>query len=104
MLDRLAQLLGVSNTVAGFVVLLILVQLGTQVVALVDLARRDAVSGGRKWVWALVIAFAALPGAIAYLAIGRSVPVIDPEDSGSSASGERARRAVDALYGSRDSE
>jgi hypothetical protein len=102
MLERLAHMLGVSTGVAGILLGLTVVQVATQAYALVDLVRRDAVRGGRKWVWALVIALGNLPGAIAYLAAGRMPPTIDDSRGGSSAStagGDAARRAVDALYG-----
>jgi hypothetical protein len=105
MLDRLADLIGVSRTVAALVLALIVVQVATQVFALVDLARRDAVRGGRKWVWALVIALGSLPGAIGYLAAGRTTSDADVSGAraGTSAGGaESARRAVDTLYGPRD--
>ena len=101
MLDRFARLLEVSTTVAAMVLVLIVVQVGTQAFALVDLARRDEVKGGKKWLWALVIAFGNLPGAIAYLAAGRTVPSGAHSDSAAVA-GEAARRAVDSLYGPRD--
>ena len=103
MLDRLARLLDVSTTVGGIVLLLLALQVATQVYALVDLARRDAVRGGRKWVWALVIMLGNLPGAIGYLVAGRPTPAVDVSGSGAStAGGEAARRAVDALSGPRD--
>lgn len=104
MLERLAQMLGVSTGVAGILVALIVLQLATQAYALVDLARRDAVRGDRKWVWALVIALGNLPGAIAYLAAGR-MPTIDvstAKSGASTAAGDAGRRAVDTLYGPRD--
>ena len=102
MLDRLARFLEVSTPVAVILLVLTVVQVATQVYALVDLARRGVVRGGRKWVWALVIAFGNLPGAIGYLAAGRPAREIDV--SGTSAAGsEAARRAVDTLYGPRDS-
>ena len=50
MLDRLARMLDVSNTVAAIVLVIIVAQLATQLFAFVDLARRDAVRGGKKWV------------------------------------------------------
>src|SRR6187431_250719 len=53
LLDRFAQLLHVSTTVAAIMIAVIVLQLATQVFALVDLARRRAVRGGRKWVWAV---------------------------------------------------
>src|SRR5690349_17260817 len=103
MLDWLAQRLRVSTTVAAILLALIIVQVGVQLWALIDLARRDAVRGDKKWPWALVVLLANLPGAIAYLAIGRSVPAAARERSGAGApGGESARRAVDTLYGPRD--
>jgi hypothetical protein len=101
MLDWLARRLEVSTTLAALVLALIVVQVATQAYALVDLARRDAVRGGRKWVWALVVAFGNLPGAIAYLAVGRTPPVVDVSGAGTPG-GEAGRRAVDTLYGPRD--
>jgi hypothetical protein len=104
MLDRFARLLEVSTTVAALVLALVIAQVATQAYALVDLARRDAVRGGRKWVWALVIALGNLPGAIGYLVAGRSAPEVDASGAGSGASAagaDAARRAVDALYGPR---
>ena len=104
MLDRIAGLLHISATVAGILLALLCVQVATQVYALVDLARRDAVRGGRKWVWALVIALGNFPGAIGYLVAG-PLPAIDASGNraGADAVGaESARRAVDELYGPRD--
>jgi hypothetical protein len=105
MLDRFAGLLGASLTVVALVLVLLVVQLATQVYAFVDLARRGAVRGGNKWVWAVVIALGNLPGAIAYLAAGR--PTAEADVSGASsrenaAGVEAARHAVDALYGPGD--
>lgn len=101
MLDRFARLLEVSTTVAAIVLALLVAQVATQAYALVDLARREAVRGGRKWVWALVIGLGNLPGAIGYLVAGRPTPEVHVSGAGSGASaagGEAARRAVDALY------
>ena len=105
MLDWLARRFDISPAVAGIVLGLIVVQLALQVYALVDLARRDKVRGDRKWLWALVIAFGNLVGAIVYLAVGRAPAEIDIPAGASGAStagGDAARRAVDALYGPRD--
>lgn len=103
MLDRFARLLHVSTTVTAIILLVLAVQLATQVYALVDLARRDEVFGGRKWAWALIIVVGNLIGAIGYLVAGRPAPAVDVSGSGAStAGGEAARRAVDALYGPRD--
>jgi hypothetical protein len=106
MLAWLARLLEVSSAVAATLLGVIVVQVATQVYALVDLAKRRAVRGDRKWVWALVIALGNLPGAVAYLAAGRTSAKIDvPAASGANAAGDGAvRRAVDTLYGPRNRE
>lgn len=103
MLDRFARMLEVSPTVAAILLVLIAAQIALQVYALVDLARRDAVRGGPKWLWALVIAFGNLVGAIAYLVVARRPDVHVPDGGGASTAGsDAAQRAVDALYGRRD--
>ena len=102
MLDRFARLLDVSSTVAAIILVFIVAQVATQLFALVDLARRDTVRGGKKWLWALVIAFGNLPGAVGYLVAGRAAPDAVSGPGASAAGGEAARRAVDTLYGPRD--
>src|SRR5690349_6630729 len=104
MLDSLARHLGISPALAGALLLLIVVQVGAQVYALVDLTRRDAVRGGRKWVWALVVALGNLPGVIAYFAAGRAVSTAEGSGgAGATTAGEEAvRRAIDAVYGPSD--
>lgn len=49
---------------------IVLLQLGLQVWALVDLVKREAVNGP-KWVWALIIILGEFLGAIIYLIVGR---------------------------------
>lgn len=49
---------------------LVLLQLGLMIAGYVDLARRDGVRGGKKWVWALVMLISFL-GPILYFVIGR---------------------------------
>lgn len=104
MLHWLARHLEVSPAVAGALLLLVVAQLAAQVYALVDLARRRAVRGGRKWVWTLVVALGNLPGAIVYLAAGRAASTAEMSDaSGAKTAGpEAVRRALDAVYGPRD--
>ena len=104
MLDSLARHLGISPGLVVTLLLLIAVQLAAQVYALVDLTRRDAVRGGRKWVWALVVALGNLPGVIAYLAAGRTTsPAEVAGESGAKTAGEQTvRRAIDAVYGPSD--
>jgi hypothetical protein len=50
---------------------LILIELSLMIVALVDLARREAVRGGSRLVWVLVIVFINIIGPIVYLLWGR---------------------------------
>ncbi len=50
---------------------LILIQVVLLLVALYDLARRERVRGGKKWVWALVIIFGEILGPVAYFTFGR---------------------------------
>jgi hypothetical protein len=100
MIAQLAQRLGVSTTVAAVILALIATQIALLVYALIDLARRDAVLGDRKWVWALVIAFGNLLGPIVYLLVGRRTPPpVNAPGGASTAGGDAARRAVDSLYG-----
>jgi len=75
------------------------VQLSVQVVAIMDLAKRSQVAGGRKWVWVVVAVLGGLIGASVYLAIGRNPPGV-PEGDAPQAGNEGARRrALDTLYG-----
>jgi len=41
------------------------------VVALVDLVRREKVTGGSKWIWAPIILFLQYLGPILYFVVGR---------------------------------
>ena len=61
--------------------LVLLVQVALLVAALVDLLRRpdEAVTGGRRWVWILVVVLLQAVGPLAYFAAGRRPrPVEDP--------------------------
>ena len=103
MLEWLARRLEVSSGVAAALIALAVVQLALQVYALVDVAKRGAVRGGNKWVWALMIALGGLPGAIVYLAVARMSSTDPVGGGGAKAAGdESVRRAVDTLYGPRD--
>ena len=77
-----------------------------QVVALVDLARRDRVLWDRKWIWVLIILLVSNGiGALLYFILGRKVPeqVDGPVARQASASNEeRTQSAVDTLYGGDD--
>jgi len=105
MLDKLAHFAGVSPFIGAIVLALGVVQIVTQVYALIDLVRRDEVEGGRKWVWAVAVLVGGLIGSLAYLAVGRPPAKVDtPRVGGASTSGDdAARRAVDVLYNPPDS-
>jgi len=54
-----------------FLIPLLVIELGLMVFALVDLARREVVKGGKKWPWVLVIVLLGIMGPIFYLLVGR---------------------------------
>jgi hypothetical protein len=49
---------------------LILLQLGLQIWALIDLARREA-THGPKWLWVVIIILGEFLGAVIYFIVGR---------------------------------
>ena len=100
-MDTLSEVVrGLSPTALILLGCLALAQLALQVYALIDLFRRPTVTGGRRWVWLLVILLGNLLGAIIYLAVGRSGPPELTDDRGGSA--DARERALDRLYGDRD--
>jgi hypothetical protein len=83
---------------------LALVEIGLDLVALVDLYRRPTpqVVIGNKWIWVAIILLVNLLGPILYLAIGRK-PAPASESSGTAGRPpERVDHIVDSLYGDRD--
>lgn len=54
-----------------FLIPFLVIELGLIVFALVDLARRQVVKGGRKWPWVLVVVLLGIIGPIFYLLVGR---------------------------------
>ena len=106
LIETIANLLG-GLPREGVIALLVLLsfQVILQLLALVDLARRRTVRGGRKWVWAVVILVGNLPGAVAYLAAGRMPDVVEPgPGTAHDDAGATSRDALDRLYGSRSGE
>ncbi len=80
------------------VVILVVAEIALAVFCLIDLVRRPAVLGDRKWLWVLLIVLFTLPGSIIYLAIGRvpgPAPEV-PENEGDTL--PRAAAAATALY------
>ena len=71
------------------------------VFCLVDLVRRPAVLGGRKWPWVLLLVLFTIPGSIVYLAVGRvPAPAAEPEPVAGEDAHDRTRAATTLLYGS----
>ncbi|HEU5222305.1 MAG TPA: PLD nuclease N-terminal domain-containing protein [Candidatus Lumbricidophila sp.] len=81
-------------------------QLALTVTALVVLARtpRERVVFGRKWVWALIIVFVNLVGAVVFFAVGRTpTKVTDPAPAAADASDDdTVARTIRSLYGDGD--
>jgi hypothetical protein len=99
---------GIADTVSisgGALVALValgIVELGLAIYCIVDIVRRPAVAGGRKWVWIVIVALFNLIGSIIYLAIGRAQPEAaearaDPEPE--AAARGKAAAAAELLYG-----
>lgn len=79
------------------------VQVGLDMVALVDLYRRPRahVALGNKWIWVLIILLVNLLGAILYFAIGRT-PAAPAEVAGREGRPpDQVEKIVDSLYGTR---
>lgn len=102
MIDWLAEFTGLPNSVIIGLLVLSVVQLLLQIVAFVDLARRNRVAHLPKWVWVLVILLVNNGiGAIVYLAVGRNPASLEFDSDDSPADDQainRARKAVDLLY------
>jgi hypothetical protein len=76
-----------------------LVEVARVIFCIVDIVRRPAVLGDRKWVWIVVVAVFNLVGPIIYLAIGRAQPPLPETRAEPHAAGGRAAAAADILYG-----
>ncbi len=60
-----------------FLIPLAVIQLLLLVIALIDVVKREKVTGGNKVVWILVIVFINIVGPIIYLLVGRKESEID---------------------------
>ena len=78
----------------------LLVEVGLDVVALVDLYRRpvERVALGNKWVWVAIIVLVNLLGAVLYLLLGRKP--LPPADEASRTQPHTKTNIADVLYGS----
>ena len=82
------------------VIVLGLVELCLVVFCIVDIVRRPAVLGGRKWVWVVLVLLFNFVGSIIYLAIGREQPpAAEPPPAAGLDAHSRAQAAADLLYG-----
>ncbi len=64
----------IAQTLIKFLPLLIpilLIQLGLQIYALIDLYRQSTVRGGSKWIWVAIIILFEIFGPIIYFFVGR---------------------------------
>ena len=83
------------------VVVLAVVEIGLAVFCIVDIVRRPAVLGGRKWLWIVLVLLFGLAGPIIYLAVGRVPPpaAAETRDEPETTTRTRAESAADLLYG-----
>ena len=75
------------------------IELALAVFCIVDIVRRPAVLGDRKWVWIVIVALFNLVGAIIYLAVGRVQPPPIETHAVPGAAAGRVAAAADILYG-----
>jgi ABC-2 type transport system ATP-binding protein len=75
-------------------------EVGLAVFCIVDIVRRPAVLGDRKWLWVLLVVLFTIPGSIIYLAIGRvPPPAKEPEAVPDQEARDRTHTAAGLLYG-----
>ena len=66
---------------------------------IIDIVRRPAVLGDRKWLWIVLVVLFTLPGSIIYLAVGRvPAPAKEARDDADVDARPRADAAADVLY------
>jgi hypothetical protein len=70
--------LAIIKEILPFLIPLVLIQLALMVIALIDLLKREYVTGNNKVLWLIVILVINLVGPILYLLLGRKVK---PDDS-----------------------
>ncbi len=76
-----------------------IVEVALAAFCIIDIVRRPAVLGDRKWLWIVLVVLFTLPGSIIYLAVGRvPAPVSETRDDADADARPRADAAADALY------
>lgn len=99
MIDSLSESLGISTSLVIGLLVLVAAQLILQLVALIDLIRREKVAHVPKWAWALIILVVSNGiGAIVYLAAGRNPEEITDDEAAPELTEHGAEHAVDLLY------
>ncbi len=106
---NLASPSDLSGPMIAALAVLVVVQLGIEIFALVKLFQTpdERLNFGKKWPWVLIILFVNLVGAIVFLVAGRKpAAAVDPlaARAADAPHEDRAERAADVLYGSRDGE
>jgi hypothetical protein len=101
MIGLLAAEVTVSTGALVAAIVVGVAEIALAVFCIVDVVRRPAVAGGRKWVWIVIIVLFSLIGSIIYLAVGRAAPpaVAETRDEPESVVRTRAQSAADLLYG-----
>jgi phospholipase D-like protein len=99
-----AQLSNVPGAVLVVLAALVLIEIGLDVVALVDLYGRPLaqVVTGNKWIWVAIIVLVGLLGPILYLAIARQPAVVIEGSGPTGRPPKQVDKIVDSLYGTRD--
>lgn len=94
---------GLSTPMIVMLAAVVLVQLGLEIYAIIDIIRRpvDRITGGNKLLWIVVVLFINMVGAIVYLAVGRK-PAPAQDVARSTPTAESAADAADMLYGRRE--
>jgi hypothetical protein len=75
------------------------IEVALAVFCIIDIVRRPAVTGDRKWVWIVIVVLFSLIGSIIYLAVGRAPAPAPEPPAAAHPTGDRAATAADLLYG-----
>ncbi|HOG46697.1 MAG TPA: PLD nuclease N-terminal domain-containing protein [Anaerolineae bacterium] len=70
-MEPTTDLMGALSTWLPLLAPIVVLQVALQVIAIVDLVRREKVRGGNKWVWGAVIVLGEIIGPLVYFVAGR---------------------------------